>query len=235
MMGQQRLAADDADRKARQSQAEQENAYRMKALDAQLNQKDNTAALHALGLLFANSTDPVQRASLSAHIRKLTGMEDEPAAAGEKTYVDALTNPPAVAAPGSAGYKLGASLKNGSIPAYPVLDVAGKVLTFGDQVGQGFRGGDPNAPAKSASQILGLNNLKFNNWEIIKSMILDKTSKTDLPMREEFPLVPDAPPSVNTQLPYTNQELGPYLPANPHPNLTQEEWIKLLLSASQSQ
>lgn len=85
MMGQQRIASEDADRKARQLQAEQDNAYRMKALDTQVNQKDNTAALHALGLLFANSTDPVERAKLSAHIRSLAGMPEEPVVTNPET------------------------------------------------------------------------------------------------------------------------------------------------------
>lgn len=79
MMGQQRIASEDADRKVRQQQAEQENQYRMKALDAQVNQKDNTAALHALGLLYANTMDPTERARIGAHISSLTGMPTGPA------------------------------------------------------------------------------------------------------------------------------------------------------------
>ena len=103
MMGQQRIASEDADRKVRQQQAAQENAYRMKALDAQLNQKDNTAALHALGLLFANTTDPTERARIGAHIASLTGMPTGPAVAPEKTYENDPKLQPGYKAPSTGG------------------------------------------------------------------------------------------------------------------------------------
>lgn len=49
-MGQQRLQADDADRKARMQQAEQENAYRLKALEQQTNMQTQSAANAELAL-----------------------------------------------------------------------------------------------------------------------------------------------------------------------------------------
>jgi hypothetical protein len=58
MMGQQRLAADDADRKVKMQQAEQENAYRMKALDAQVNQKDQGSRMHGLISLVSAARTP---------------------------------------------------------------------------------------------------------------------------------------------------------------------------------
>ena len=60
MMGQQRLASEDADRKVRQLQNEQENAYRMKALEQQSANADATGLFHAC----SSEMDPTRRGLL---------------------------------------------------------------------------------------------------------------------------------------------------------------------------
>ena len=62
MMGQQRIASEDADRKVKMQQAEQENAYRMKALEQQMGQKDDAEKVRAASTILASSTNPEERA-----------------------------------------------------------------------------------------------------------------------------------------------------------------------------
>jgi len=86
MMGQQRLAADEADRKVRQSQNEEENRYRMKALEAQVNQKDQGSRMHGLISLVGAARTPEELKFAQAALRSELGLPEMPAGVPEKTY-----------------------------------------------------------------------------------------------------------------------------------------------------
>ena len=85
MMGQQRLASEDADRKVKMQQAEQENAYRMKALDAQVNQKDQGSRMNGLISLVGAARTPEELRFAQEALRSELGLV-LPTVVPEKTY-----------------------------------------------------------------------------------------------------------------------------------------------------
>jgi len=100
MQGQQRLLAEEADRKVKQQQADQEHEYRMKALehqDSSLMQAEKTARVHALTAILNGMlpTNPLY-AVYSKAIQNELGIES-PQAPTEKTHVGDLTTPASTA------------------------------------------------------------------------------------------------------------------------------------------
>jgi len=77
MVGQQRLAADEADRKVRQSQAEQEFQLRMEALKQQTGQRDQGARLHSIGSWVSSAVTPADRAAALLALRNELGIVDQ--------------------------------------------------------------------------------------------------------------------------------------------------------------
>lgn len=102
MQGQQRLAAEEADRKVREQQAMQEHQYRMKALEQQsahYGQEADAANLRALATVIGSTIQgtPEHSAAVNAWM-KATG-QPMPVVPVEKTHVEDVTNPPVVSSP----------------------------------------------------------------------------------------------------------------------------------------
>ena len=105
MMGQQRLQADDADRKVKMQQAEQENAYRMKALEQQANMQTQSAANAELALaadlLYRNVPGSEGHSYGQSILARRLG--PKPVAVPEKTYENDPKLQPGYKAPSTGG------------------------------------------------------------------------------------------------------------------------------------